>query len=262
MNGVIQEFPATEFTPAYKLIDEKTPSIAVVIPTFNSARYLAEAILSIKPQIGYGDVWILDGDSEDGTFLLCEGQGLGGREFIIEEVHPCDRIDHWIRDHGDEYDYLAIQHSDDIACPDRIANQLKAFELEPELACVSGAFLPFWHDISTMKFHQDPVERPPCLHDEICAHLPNHWVMHAPTRMFDIRKLMASGVKFRNRYDYANDWWMSVEMVRAGLRLGNCPQILQAYRRHGDSDGPRNLAAVNAEQADIRARIAREGIFP
>ena len=235
------------------------PSIAVVIPTFNSARYLVEAIQSVKDQVVYPEIWILDGGSEDGTEEIVQGQPISEKCFIVDGCHPCDRIDHWIRDHGDEYDYLAIQHSDDIACPDRLANQLKAFELEPELACVSGAFLPFWSEISTLTFHQDPVETPSCLHENIVAQLPDHWVMHAPTRMFDLRKLIASGVKFRNQFEFANDWWMSVEMVRAGLRLGNCPQILQAYRRHYGSDGPRNLAAMNAEQAAIR-ELLKNGI--
>ncbi len=227
------------------------PSVAVVIPTFNSARYLGEAIDSIQEQSGHREMWVLDGGSTDWTKEIAEHL-VGGINVIEHRAHPCTRLDAWVRDHGEEYDYLAIQHSDDIACPDRIANQLKAFELEPELACVSGAFAPFWHDIGTLNFRRDPPEYHSYLHADIVAQLPARWAMHAPTLMFDLRKLIASGVKFRNQFKFANDWMMSVEMVRAGLRLGNCPQILQAYRRHYDSDGPRNFAAVNAEQAAIR----------
>lgn len=237
----------------------ESPSIAVVIPTFNSVRYFAESFLSIRDQVPEYDVWMLDGGSKDGTLDLFEGLSIRTKNGQVDARHPCSRIDAWLDVHHEEYDYLAIHHSDDIACPDRIANQLEAFRLEPELACVSGGFAPFWTDIGTMQFGRDPLEFPACLHDEIVARLSVHWVMHAPTLMFDIRKLRASGVKFRNRFDFCGDWWASVEMVRAGLRLGNCPQILQAYRRHSQSDGPRNLAAVNREQAEIR-ELLKKGI--
>lgn len=238
-----------------------TPAVAVVIPTLNSVRYLAEAIRSIRDEVGCQNIWCLDGQSVDGGEEIARVL-LGSKQLVVSYgglTHPCDRIDAWLDAHHEEYDYLAIQHSDDIACPDRIANQLEAFRLEPELACVSGGFAPFWTDIGTMQFGRDPLEFPACLHDEIVARLPVHWVMPAPTLMFDIRKLRSSGVKFRNRFDFCGDWWMSVEMVRAGLRLGNCPKILQAYRRHSQSDGPRNLSAVNREQAEIR-ELLKHGI--
>jgi hypothetical protein len=233
--------------------------IAVLIPTLNSARHLAESILSIKDGSTPCDIWILDGGSEDGTQALA--LSLGCRVDSGPGEHPAFRIDDWLAweatsVHG--YTHVAIQHSDDIALPDRLALQLAAFERNPELGCVGGAMKPFWHEPAKGIFQGQGPVCAPLHHNEILAQLPFWWVMPAPALMFNVAKLRATGVPFHNEFAFCNDWLHTWQLFKAGLRFGNVREQVLCYRRHPHSDGPMHRDQVNRETVDCRLAILHD----
>lgn len=231
-----------------------SPSVAVVIPTLNSARFLAESVLSLRVGDARPMIFILDGGSTDGTQEI--GRALKTLVIDLPGLHPTERIDEWMRMLiNPHYDFLAIQHSDDIALPRRLEIQRDAFARDPSLGCVGGAMKPFWHEPDAQRFEGQGLVLPPREHEDIAAQLPFWWVMPAPALMFDLGKLRATGVPFANQFKFCNDWWHTWELAKSGLRFANPAEPVLCYRRHPGSDGPMNRAQVEAEGKEIRRDI-------
>jgi hypothetical protein len=234
---------------------EQDMTTAVLIPTFNSARFLAESILSIKEGTTPCDIWVLDGGSTDGTREI--GRGLGATVALLPEMHPAARIDHFIAHFKSEvFDFVAIQHSDDVAMPYRLEEQIQAFQADPELGCVGGAMIPFWYEPMKAKVHSDGPIAPPLGHTDILCQLPFWWTMQAPTLMFSVAELRKHPtIGFYNEFKFCNDWLHSFELMRAGMKFANIKEPVVAYRRHLASDGPTNREVLERQQRICRAEI-------
>jgi glycosyltransferase involved in cell wall biosynthesis len=113
------------------------PSVSVIIPIYDSAKYLREAIASVLAQ-HYSPLEVLvvdDGSSDHGPELA---RGYGAPVRVIETAHqghPAARNAGVAASNGE---FLAFLDADDLWTPDKLALQLGAFEANPSLDLVFG----------------------------------------------------------------------------------------------------------------------------
>jgi hypothetical protein len=170
-------------------------------------------------------------------------------------VHPTQRVDTWMR--RTQAEFVALQHSDDISYPNRLARQIRAFQGNPALGICSASYRSFWHEREGPAPHEGATVHPkPATHAEIKSQLPFWWVMHAPTMMLRRKNILAAGLYFANEFQFANDYWQTVTNIDR-LHYLNLPEELSAYRLHSKSDGPRHLEQLRQEERVLKERVLR-----
>lgn len=237
----------------------QTPLVTVLLPTHNSARYLAEAIESILSQSCKDlELVVLDGGSSDPTLDIVKAYAVRDRRVRLESfpgTHPCKRIDDFLPSLKSRY--VAMQHSDDVSYHNRMAEQIRAFAEDRELGVCSALCRSFWHDRMQPARAEGAVIHPkPERHAAIKASLLFWWVMHCPTFMFDREKITAAGLTFSNPYMFSNDYWQTVTNIDK-LKYSNIQQELSAYRLHMEGDGARNREALQQEGIKLKGDILR-----
>lgn len=112
-------------------------SISVVIPTFNRARLLLEAIQSAAPQMRSQDeIIVVDDGSTDDTAELLRQSHLPVRYLRQENKGPAAARNRGFAAATGEF--IAFLDSDDLWAPDRIARQLELLCQHPDLDLVFG----------------------------------------------------------------------------------------------------------------------------
>jgi len=111
------------------------PSVAVVIPSYNCAHYLAEAVDSVLAQT-YRDfeVIVIDDGSTDNTAEVAAR--FGSR---IRCIHQENRGLPAARNRGireSQSPYIAFLDADDAWFPEKLAEQIPAFSADPEVGLV------------------------------------------------------------------------------------------------------------------------------
>lgn len=230
----------------------------IFFPTFNSQRYLVEALESLTSQTERDMcIEIADGGSTDLTPLICEEFArLDPRiHFRIEPgTTPPERFNRLLGSVDGEYLYIA--HSDDIQSPERIERQMRFMDDQPELL-MSGCDSFFWqHDFlrnGATTYHG--VASYPRTQSEILPQLLFWWCFANPTLVFRIRNMRDHGIKMETELKFAGDYLLYWNLASCG-KVANLDAPLIAYRHHGASEGVRNSDAVNGEIRSVRKSIA------
>lgn len=112
-------------------------SVSVIIPIYNSGRYLREAIDSVLAQT-YGPFEVLvvdDGSGDDGPELASRYGAPVQVIALPHRGHPAARNAGVAASKGD---FLAFLDADDLWTPDKLKLQIEAFEANPDLDLVFG----------------------------------------------------------------------------------------------------------------------------
>ena len=204
------------------------PLITVLMPVYNAQRYLAQAIESILAQT-YPDFefLIIDDASTDAS-----------REIVLSYADPRIRLVQNAENLGQSAtlnqglglavgDYVAIMHADDVAVPERLAQQVQYLHQHPATAILGGhadyidaegnkvgrgirAAIGYPRILWQFAF------RNPMAHSSILL------------RRRDILQLGAYSTTYFGTQDY--DLWCRA--AREGLRIENVDRVLIQYRLH------------------------------
>jgi hypothetical protein len=71
--------------------------------------------------------------------------------------------------------------------------------------------------------------------------------MHAPTLMYDRKKVIGKNLRFQNEYIYINDYWQIIENI-GNIIYSNIREELSSYRLHLDGDGAQNTNEILKEE--------------
>jgi len=237
-----------------------TPKISVVMPVYNAARFVSQAVESILTQtVRDFEFLIFDDGSTDGSIEILKriamsdsrvnvhlGQHRGYSPWLNEGVKAA------------RGDYIARMDADDIALPDRFALQVDFLGNHPEVVAVGGCVVAIDSD-------GDPVYpwQFPLTHDEIDADIliaRTGGLIH-PTAMIRRRAIVEAG-GYRTEFEPAEDLDLWLRLAEAG-RLANLPQQLLCYRDHALSVSKvkRDRQLAHAQRAIAEAR-ARRGLPP
>ena len=217
-------------------------SISVLIPAYNAAVYLAEAVESVLGQtIKPVEVVVLDDGSTDATYEVLRGFGerirllgperhgfVGARNYLLEQAR-CD--------------WIAFQDADDVWQPHKLERQVAFLRANPEHdGCLALA----------EQFLEPGCALPPTFRQSLLA---------KPTPQFFIPNLLVHRRVFDRigAFDVANplgadsDWF--VRAKDAGIDFPVVPEVL--YRRRWHDSNLSWQFAFNTSMLDILRRSVR-----
>jgi glycosyltransferase involved in cell wall biosynthesis len=118
------------------------PDVDVIIPVYNAASTLEEAVASIQRQT-YRAIRIIlidDGSTDATPNLLAKIAAEDSRVTVLRQENAgiVDALNRGWR--AGDAPFIARHDADDIAAPDRLAKQVAFLEGNPEVMAVSGAF--------------------------------------------------------------------------------------------------------------------------
>jgi glycosyltransferase involved in cell wall biosynthesis len=135
MLSTARKFTGTSGYRAEFSVDERT--VAVIIPTFNHARFLVEAIKSVLAQTRQADEIIVvdDGSTDDPAIVVAEFPTV---QFIRQDNKgPSSARNVGIR--NCKTDYVVFLDADDRLLPNGLESGLACMAIHPECAFVYGA---------------------------------------------------------------------------------------------------------------------------
>lgn len=218
---------------------DNKPLVSVIIPAFNRANYLPDAIDSILNQgINNLEIMVVDDGSTDHTEQVLKKYGPKVRYLYQENQGPGAARNHGMREAGGEY--IAFLDSDDLWKPGKLKAELTFFEQDSELeAIISDA--EFFRDgklelasrfaVSKM----EPMPQTPTIFKwesrgwayggGVCA-----------TCCMILKRSVLSKMKqpwFETSISSYEDWYFEMQVYAHGRVLIN-PQILAKVRRFED----------------------------
>lgn len=203
------------------------PAVSVLMPVFNTGKYLAEALQSISNQ-SYTDfelVVIDDGSTDGSTELLKQYALKEPRLRLISRENRgliATRNQLLAEAKGS---LIAWMDSDDISYPQRLATQVTVLSGDPSLVCVG-----------TYAQCIDPngellnVEQYPQTHPEILAEQLRGGAMRFPTTMMRLDAARSVG-GFREPFRIGEDFDLLLRLSEVGT-MHNLTESLYYYRQH------------------------------
>ncbi|HYZ91746.1 MAG TPA: glycosyltransferase family A protein [Actinomycetota bacterium] len=228
------------------------PEVTVLTAVRNGARFLAEAIESIRAQTL--DDWehvIVDDASEDDTVALIERVAAADARVRLirrrESGGPYVAANDGLE--AAEGRYIARLDADDVAVPDRLERQLQFLDAHPTLRACGGM-----HRVLVDGRLSKPVAvplLPGVLRWRLCAGAdPVH------SSLFAEHSAM-SEIGGYAPLPLAQDWRVWCELSRRGW-LGIVPQVVVHRRLHADRVSVRESARQSQHAVDVAREHIRE----
>jgi glycosyltransferase involved in cell wall biosynthesis len=234
------------------------PAISVLMPVYNAARYLREAIASIQAQTAsdFEYLCVDDGSTDESPAILAELARSDPRLRIITKSNGgvTSALNAGLAVARGEF--VARMDADDIADPARFQEQLDYMRQHPECAAVGCLVI---HTDSAGK--ERDRSRAYLTHEQITQCLWNGNSSALPHYGAFIRRSMLTQVgNYREQFRTAQDLDLFLRLSEIG-KLANVPHYLMRYREHEHSVGAtksKNQAA-NAREI-LRQAYARKGM--
>lgn len=217
--------------PLEKLVSmSNKPLISVVMPAYNSERFVSRAIQSILDQsIDNFEFVIVEDGSKDKTLEII-------KRFKDERIKVIENKENFglarslnIGVRASNGDYIARMDADDIAEPDRLEKQLKFLEANPKVGIVGSSMLEI-----------DTNERPITLLRKPSSHIEIKWSSLFSTPMYHSTIFARSNILIDNPYDEnlsnSEDYelWSRI-LFKTDIHLANIDKPLLKYRVYPES---------------------------
>jgi glycosyltransferase involved in cell wall biosynthesis len=241
--------------PELKNIAEQSPlpdppTMAVVTPSHNYARFLAYTIDSVLAQkyskLSY---FVQDNASTDGTRNLLESYASSLSWSSEPDTGQANAVNRGFRRLDGEI--MAYLNSDDVFLPGTLAYIAKAFMNNPQVDVVYG---------QRIYINENGLEIGRCV-------LPPHdpkiikWADYIPQEtMFWRRRVWEKVGPLDESFDFAMDWDFILRAQAAGFRFKRLPRFLAGFRVHA---AQKSTARVSVGQEESnRLRLAHLGRAP
>lgn len=223
------------------------PAVSVVMPVFNTARYLREAIDSILAQTftDFEFVILDDGSTDESPKIVRDYAQRDTRVRFVPLEH-CGYVNVLRRCLAEARgEFLARMDSDDISLPQRFETQIAYLRENADCVAVGSR-------VQLIDPFGSPIEIPPhkLSHDEIDAELllGVGWAMVHPATMMR-RQVVVDAGGYREDLKVSEDLDLFLRLAERG-RVANLPEVLFKYRQH--------LKSVNHTKYDEQKRIKRD----
>lgn len=211
--------------------DDTLPRVSVLMPVYNSEKYLADAIESVLSQ-SFEDFELLvhDDGSTDGSAQILQKYARRDKRICVSQA-PNAGITAVLNllATAARGEYLGRMDSDDICMPERFALQVAALDGSENLVALGTNWITMDSDGRLIA-----VAQPPLHHDEIdYGNMRGHVGLNHPTVMIRRKALEAAG-GYHNDFPGAEDIDLWLRLAEVGT-LGNLPDVLLHYRIHANS---------------------------
>ena len=216
-----------------KIRINKKSIVSIVMPVYNAAKYVEEAVLSVLRQ-NYTD-WELiimdDGSSDKSTEIVRKiaktdkrikcvfnktNKGIG---YTMTELVGMAKGK-----------YIARMDSDDIMLTTRIETQVKFMESNPKIGVI-GSYLAEIDGNRQLK----AVRKVPLTHERIVEGLFTRQTIQNPTLMMRVSAIPTKEMYFDSKLSPVDDLDFYLRLARAKVRFANIPEYLMYYRAHGQN---------------------------
>ncbi len=219
--------------------------ISVVMPVFNAASHVREAIVSILSQT-YKNIEfiIIDDGSVDETLEIIQlYAALDNRIRVVSsgKMGLVAALNFGI--HISKGRWIARMDADDICLENRLERQIQ-FILQNKLDMCGSWAKKFGSSIGNIVL--------PCSHDEIVVDLLFRSSFVHPSVIF--KKEVFNDLSYSRLFKHAEDYHLWTQMVAKGMRLGNIPEYLLRYREHGKQVSTLNSAEQKKVSNIIRSQ--------
>ena len=234
------------------------PTVSVLMPVYNAAPYLAEAIESILSQtFGDFEFLIIDDGSADDTAQIAESYAQRDQRIRLvrhaENQGQTARLNQGLALARGRY--IARMDGDDISLSERLGQQVAFFDSHPGIG-VCGSWLPTIGDRHTR------FERYPTSDADIRCQLLFRDVLAHPAVMLRRALFTEHGLAYDPFFQIAQDYDLWARCAEH-TQLANMPQVLLHYRVHQQQMGQRRYVAQYQEAAIVRlALLDKLGLEP
>lgn len=204
----------------------KTPKVSVIMPAYNSEKYIGEAIESILNQTFTDFELIVLNDSPNNKKL----------ENIVKTYVKKDKRVKYIKNSKNlgvaksrnillqkcRGEFVACMDSDDVSLPTRFEKQIKYMKKHPECG-VLGTWFQLFEKDTTIIQHPERIKIFNILKNQ---HVGNPTVMMRKS-LFD-----KYDIKYDINYNYCEDFELWSRLIFI-TEIHNLPEILLRYRWHG-----------------------------
>ncbi len=216
---------------------QRNPLVSVVLPVYNMANYVSDAVRSILKQTYTNiELIIIDDGSTDELLKTLE-------YFDDERI----KIRRFAANRGLVYalnygfgiaqgEYIARMDADDISFPRRLEKQIEFMERNPEVG-VCGTSILIKYTRQRYKIHI-PY---PTTHEKIRISLRLHsnFVCH-PTTVIRAA-IMKNGIRYQSEYKHAEDYKLWVQLVEH-TKLANLKEPFLMKRVHSEQVSSKHTA--------------------
>lgn len=228
-----------------------TQKISVVMPFYNCERFLDDAIQSILNQTFTDFEFIIINDaSTDASTGIAKKYTSDARIAYFsynQKQGECKATNIGIT--KAKTPYIALMHGDDIACPERLAQQY-----EYMIHNLSVDILGTWAYLIDENNKRYRLVKKPQNHKEICSVIFKFAPIIHPTIMYKKDIFKKIGL-YDETLTSAPDYEIFFRAIAKGAILHNLPSPLMNYRVHN-----RRLSAKHKEEAKVMLRITKEAI--
>lgn len=223
------------------------PLVSVLMPAYNSEKYIAQSIQSILNQTFTDfELCIINDGSTDDTSAVIDSFD-DPRIIKIHRTQNCGLVAtrNALIDQA-RGKYIAYLDNDDVAFPDRLQKQFIFLEAGVADIC-SGAYQTFNEETGERKNSKEPYSDA-----DIKALITVYCPLCNPAVMG--RTEIFKRFKYHPGNDHAEDYSLWQEIALAGYRMANLKDKLITYRIH-----PKQISRVaNASAAEIFDRCRRD----
>lgn len=227
----------------------RRPKVSVMIPAYNSAKYLPLAIASVLDQTypSYEIIVINDGSTDNTREVMTPW---------LDQVDPKDQVRYFehenqgvsaTRNRGiylSRGELIAFLDADDIFMPRKLEQQVAVFESQPDLGILNSGYRVITEEGTEIV----DIERWQTIPDLT----PEIWLLHKPvlpSAMMFRRDWLVKVEGFDTRFFASEDVDLVLRMVAIGCPSAWLEEITVYYRQHKSSASWRNPTRqmVNAE---------------
>lgn len=231
-----------------------TPTVSIVIPTYNHARFLSTALQSVQEQT-YSD-WeaiIVNNYSEDDTI-----------EVVARFNDPRIRLVNYrnngiiaaSRNHGIELaqgEFVAFLDSDDTWYPDKLARCLETIALGYDLVCHGENWIKEGSPPRRMFYGPEKRARyPSLLFDGNC-------LSTSATLVYKSALHRVGAFSEAPEFITAEDYELWLKLAKTGFSFGFVNEVLGEYRIHGGNQSKVALRNMQAELAVLEQHFLEWG---
>lgn len=231
------------------------PRVTVLMPVFNGAKYLREAIDSIIAQTFHDFEFLIinDGSTDDSVSIINSYTDSRIRlENNESNLGLIATLNYGIDLARGEY--VARMDCDDISSPSRLATQVEFMDNNPAVG-LCGTWIKVFGD-------REWINRYPTTHEAISCGLLFATMFAHPTVLWRREPFAHFKLYYDPKYQHAEDYELWTRCARS-MRTANIPKPLLRYRLHEQQVSSRKQQEQLATVRNIRKReIIRLGFTP
>ena len=223
----------------------KTPKVSVIMPAYNSEKYVGEAIESILNQtfIDFEFIILNDGSTDNTPKIVKEYAKRDKRiKFIdnkknqgfIASLNQCLDVARG--------EYLAKMDSDDISLPQRLQKQVDYLEKNPNVGLVGTGYRAF----GTQTFD--------VIHKQFVSILDMFTGCYTTIFMLKKEIIDRYNLRFRKEYLHAEDYDFYSRFCKYS-EIHNIQEILYLYRIHGNNVSVKHASIQSQNSEKVRQDI-------